>query len=79
LASHTVHVTSEAKARPIITAFTTMSALRNIPHGDRLCGNNGFGPWAKAGCDNSASADDRPPITGIGRRQILPLACFLLL
>ena len=30
----TVHVTSEAKARPIMTAFTMMSADRNIDQGD---------------------------------------------
>ena len=35
LASHTVQVTSEAKARPIKTAFATKSAERNIP------------PWAQ--------------------------------
>jgi hypothetical protein len=30
-----VQVTSEAKARPIMTAFTTRSAARNLDHGDR--------------------------------------------
>src|SRR5262245_15840463 len=40
LASQTVHVTSEAKASPIITPFTMMSALRNMPHGDRSCGSS---------------------------------------
>ena len=49
LASHTVQVTSEAKASPIMTAFTTISALRNMPQGDRLRGSNGFGDWASAG------------------------------
>jgi hypothetical protein len=34
LAMKMVHVTSEAKARPIITALTRMSADRNIDHGD---------------------------------------------
>ncbi len=29
---------SEAKAKPTITAFTTISAERNIPTGDRSCG-----------------------------------------
>ena len=29
-----VHVTSEANARPIITALTRISADRNIDHGD---------------------------------------------
>ena len=49
LASQTVQVTSEAKASPTITAFTTMSALRNMPHGDRLRGSSGFASWANAG------------------------------
>jgi hypothetical protein len=39
LASHTVQVTSEAKARPIKTAFTTMSAFMNMPQGLRSRGN----------------------------------------
>ena len=34
LARKMVQVTSEAKARPIITAFTMMSADMNIDHGD---------------------------------------------
>src|SRR6266478_1041471 len=34
LARKTVHVTSEAKARPIITALTRISADRNIDQGD---------------------------------------------
>ncbi len=36
-AKQTVHVTSEANTRPIITALTMMSADRNIDHGDRSC------------------------------------------
>lgn len=40
--SHTVQVTREAKARPIITAFTTMSAFRNMPHGERSRGSSAF-------------------------------------
>src|SRR5262249_36096507 len=39
LASHTVQVTIEAKARPIKTAFTTRSALRYMPHGLRSRGS----------------------------------------
>src|SRR5262245_20658732 len=38
LASHTVQVTIEAKARPINTAFTTGSALTYMPHGLRSRG-----------------------------------------
>src|SRR4029077_7275886 len=39
LASHTVQVTIEAKARPINTAFTTGSALIYMPHGLRSRGS----------------------------------------
>src|SRR5262250_2396955 len=39
LASHTVQVTIEAKARPINTAFTTGSALRYMPQGLRSRGS----------------------------------------
>src|SRR5262249_23099198 len=38
LASRIVHVSSDAKARLIITALTKMSADINIDHGDRSCG-----------------------------------------
>ena len=55
LASHTVQVTSEAMARPIITAFTMMSAPTNMPQGDRLRGNSASS-IAKAGAGASASA-----------------------
>ena len=37
-ASHTVHVTSEAKASPRMTACTSMSALTNIDQGDKSRG-----------------------------------------
>jgi hypothetical protein len=61
LASHTVQVTSDAKARPIITAFTTMSACRNMPHGDRSCGSVFVevtdGP-ATTGVEDGANAGD---------------------
>ncbi len=39
LASAIVQVTNDANARPIITAFTTMSADRNMPHGERSRGS----------------------------------------
>jgi hypothetical protein len=38
-ATQTVQVTSEATARPIMTAFTMVSACRNMPQGDRSCGS----------------------------------------
>ena len=37
-ATQTVHVTRDAKARPIMTPFTTQSAAMNMPQGERLCG-----------------------------------------
>jgi len=61
LANHIVQVTSEAKARPIITALTMMSAARNIPQGDRSCGNVSAiavdgPPPAAAGCGSAGAA-----------------------
>jgi len=40
LASQIVQVAREAKASPVITTCTTMSALANMFHGDRLRGSN---------------------------------------
>jgi hypothetical protein len=40
LAIQTVHVTSDAIANPIITAFTMRSACTNMPQGERSCGNS---------------------------------------
>ena len=37
-ASQIVQVATDAASKPTITAFTTMSALRNIDQGDRSCG-----------------------------------------
>src|SRR5690349_6686024 len=39
LANQIVQVSTDAKARPTITAFTTMSAAMNMPHGDRSRGS----------------------------------------
>ena len=33
-------MTSDANASPMMTAFTTMSALENIPQGERSCGSS---------------------------------------
>ena len=52
-ASHTVQVTTDAKARPIITAFTTQSACMNMPQGDRSRGSIAFS--AASRCAGSAS------------------------
>ncbi len=60
-ASHTVQVTSEAKASPIITAFTTMSALRNMPHGDRLRGSSEFGSLRERGLDKRVPCSEQSP------------------
>ena len=50
LATKMVQVTSEAKARPIITALTMMSADMNIDQGD-----NSRRPAAEAGFNNLLS------------------------
>src|SRR6185369_16131457 len=39
LANQMVQVSTEAKARPTITVFTTMSAAMNMPHGERSRGS----------------------------------------
>src|SRR5262245_58696521 len=39
LANHIVQVSTDAKARPTITAFTTMSAAMNMPQGERSRGS----------------------------------------
>ena len=39
LANQIVQVRTEAKARPTITALTTMSAVMNMPQGDRSRGS----------------------------------------
>jgi len=69
LASQTVQVTREARAKPTITPFTTRSALRNMPHGDRLRGNSGPGPWASALREIIANPEAR--LTIFELRQIL--------
>ena len=38
LANQIVQVSTDAKARPTMTALTTMSAAMNMPHGDRSRG-----------------------------------------
>src|SRR5439155_15531413 len=48
LASQTVHVTSEAKASPTMTACTTMSAFTNMFQGDRLRGSSATSVAASA-------------------------------
>jgi hypothetical protein len=61
-ATQTVQVTSEAAARPIITAFTMVSASWNMPQGERSCGRGCYGDGTFAGlsarqgrhCDASA-------------------------
>ncbi len=48
LAMKMVQVTSEAKASPIITPLTRMSADRNIDHGDSSCSPVDFNGLASA-------------------------------
>ena len=72
LANQIVQVSTDAKARPTITAFTTMSAAMNMPHGERsrgslsaMSGELVTGPvagmatagGAAAGADCGAAAD----------------------
>src|SRR5271155_1104281 len=64
LAIQTVQVTSEASAKPIMTAFTMGAALRNIPQGERSRGNvatptggasaSGAGELVAVGCAGAA-------------------------
>ena len=56
LASHTVQVMTDAKARPIITAFTTQSACMNMPQGDRSRGSIAFSAASKPSGSASGSA-----------------------
>src|SRR4029079_1807490 len=54
LANQMVQVSTDAKARPTITAFTTMSAAMNMPHGERSRGSlraksGEFEAWAVTG------------------------------
>ena len=83
LASHTVQVTSEAKTRPTITIFTTMSALRNMPQGDRSRGSAALaitgaagasaGGWPVSGRARLAGPAKRPAAMprGIAERRCL--------
>ena len=64
LASHTVQVTTEANSSPIITTFTTMSAVRNMPQGDRSRGSaalatEGDAPDADGGTAAGAAVERR--------------------
>src|SRR6186713_2532698 len=61
LANQMVQVSTDAKARPIITAFTTMSAAMNMPHGERSRGSlraksGEFEAWAVAGESTAGGA-----------------------
>ena len=58
LVSHTDQVTTEAKARPIITAFTILSAAMNMPIGVRSCGSTGSASAALAGASSVTGGED---------------------
>ena len=73
LASHTVQVTTEANTRPIMTAFTRMSADMNIDQGDRSRGSwaapiagSGAGPWSKAAGGGAAAGAGPAGANGAG-------------
>src|SRR5262249_32578918 len=57
LATHTVQVTSEAKASPMITAFTTRSEFSNMPQGERSSGNSALLITCSPGNGAAAEAD----------------------
>src|SRR5215472_6367120 len=52
-ATQTVQVTSEATARPIMTAFTIVSACRNMPQGERSCGKAAMATELSPACANA--------------------------
>ena len=52
-ATQTVQVTSEATARPIMTAFTMVSACRNMPQGERSCGKAAMATELSPACANA--------------------------
>ncbi len=54
-ASQIVHVTSEAKASPTMTACTTMSAFTNMFQGDRLRGSSAVSVAANAAPGKAAT------------------------
>src|SRR5262249_36301843 len=57
LASQTVQVTTDAKASPIITAFTMMSAVRNMPHGERSRGSAAAPMTGESSCARAGPAN----------------------
>ncbi len=70
-ASHTVQVTTEAKARPIITPFTIQSAAMNIPQGERSCGSVALTAASSVGvtsCGASAAGVLGRPGSGLRHR-----------
>ena len=85
LASHTVQVTTEAKAKPTITDCTMMSAEANIDHGERSRGScrapmsPGVGSAeGGTGCWDGAWAPAWPLSASISATQIAPIGKALL-
>jgi hypothetical protein len=72
-ASQIVHVTSEAKANPIMTAFTTISAFTNMPHGDRLRGSSTWSVAAKLAAGSCATPKAINAFTFRQRRIFVPI------
>src|SRR4029079_13531674 len=66
LANQMVQVSTDAKARPTMTAFTIMSAAMNMPHGERSRGSlsamSGECPAVAAAGESTADA----PAVGAG-------------
>ena len=61
LASQIVHVTSEAKASPTMTACTTTSAFTNMFQGDRLRGSSAASVAASAAPGKAATPTTARP------------------
>ncbi len=72
-ASQMVHVTSEANANPIMTAFTTTSAFTNMPRGDRLRGSSTWSLAAKLATGSCATHKALNAFTFRQRRIFVPI------
>ena len=77
LASQMVQVSTEAKARPTITALTTISAAMNMPQGDRsrgrfstMAGSGAACARAAAGSTKATTAKDRRKLAMSQKRVI---------
>jgi hypothetical protein len=75
LATHTVQVTSEATARPIMTAFTMVSACRNMPQGERSCGNAAMATELSPACAKAEVGNAAHAQSAASARTRVPTDC----